>query len=268
MIQPTSGWRALDLREVWRYRELIGVLAWRDISVRYRQTGFGVAWVLIQPLVAMAIFSVFLGRLAGIPSDGLPYPLFVFAGLLPWLYFSNATTNAAGSLVANAGLVSKVYFPRLVIPLAAVLAGVLDLTIGTAALLGFALVAGAGSHATAIVLPLVALLAIAVALGVSLWLSALDVQYRDVRYALPFLVQVWLFATPVVYPASLVPADMRPLLGLNPMAGVVELYRWAAFQTSSPPTEMLIVSIAVTLALLVTGAMFFRRMERTFADVV
>ncbi len=204
VIEPTHGWRALDLRELWAYRELVYFLAWRDVKVRYKQTALGIAWVVLQPLAAMAIFSIVFGRLANLPSDGVPYPLFVFAGLVPWFYFANATSTASGSLVANTNLVSKVYFPRLAVPLAAVLAGLVDLAIGLVLELVLARRFRRAATPRLLLVPLLVLLLALTALAVSIWLSALDVQYRDVRYAIPFLIQLWLFATPVVYPLSLV----------------------------------------------------------------
>ncbi|MBI4494134.1 MAG: ABC transporter permease [Chloroflexi bacterium] len=268
VIEPTHGWRALDVAELWRYRELIYFLAWRDVKVRYKQTALGVAWALLQPLLAMAIFTVFFGGLARMPSDGLPYALFAYTGLLPWTYFANATTNASGSLVANSNLISKVYFPRLVIPLAGVAGGLVDLAIGFGMLVVLLVLFGVAPSANVVFLPLLVGLAVLSALSVGIWLSALDVQYRDVRYAIPFLIQVWLFATPVVYPASLVPEAYRPLYGLNPMAGVVEGFRWALLGHTAGPGPLLGVAVAVVLVLLVSGLFYFRRMERGFADVI
>jgi lipopolysaccharide transport system permease protein len=268
IIQPSRGWRALDVRELWRFRELVYFLALRDIKVRYKQTALGVAWVLLQPLLAMGIFSIIFGGIARLPSEGVPYPLFVVAGLVPWFYFANATSGASGSVVGNTQLISKVYFPRLVIPLAAVLANLVDLSVGLglviALLVGFGLAPGVQILA----LPLLVLLVVLTALGVSVWLSALDVQYRDVRYAVPFFIQVWLFATPVIYPASQVPEAWRPLIALNPMAGVIEAFRWALLGSAQPPVALLGTSVAVVAALLASGLLYFRRMERTFADVI
>lgn len=268
VIRPTHGWRALALGEIWRYRELAYFLALRDVKLRYRQTALGVAWALIQPLAAMAIFSVFLGRLAQVPSDGVPYPAFAFLGLLPWTYVSNAVTTAAGSVVASANLVTKVYFPRSIIPLASVLPGLIDLLLGLGLSVVVLLVSGISPAPTVILLPLFIAFGVIVALAVGIWLSALNVQYRDVRYAIPFLVQVWLFATPVVYPASLLPLSVRPFFGLNPMAGVVEGFRWAILGRGEPPGPLLAVSAGATIAILLTGVLYFRRMERRFADVI
>lgn len=268
LIRPSRGWRAIDVSELWRYRELIYFLAWRDVKVRYKQTALGIAWALLQPLAAMVIFTVFLGQLAKIPSDGVPYALFAYTGLLPWTYFATVTGAASNSLVANANLISKVYFPRLVIPVASVVAGLVDLAIGGILLVVLLPVFGVvPGLRLLLVLPFVAL-AFVTALAVALWLSALDVQYRDVRYAIPVLVQMWLFATPVVYPASLVPERYRALLGLNPMAGVVEAFRWSILGTGELPGGLVAVSLIVVAALFATGLVYFRRMERGFADVV
>jgi len=268
VIQPSRGWRALDLRELWRFRELVYFLALRDIKVRYKQTALGVAWVLIQPLLAMGIFSIIFGGIARLPSEGIPYPLFVITGLVPWFYFANATSGASGSVVGNTQLISKVYFPRLVIPIGAVLANLVDLSVGIGLLLILLLVFGFSIGLQILALPFLVVLLVLTVLGVSVWLSALDVQYRDVRYAVPFFIQVWLFATPVIYPASQVPEAWRPLLALNPMAGVIEGFRWALFGTTPAPVVLLTISTVVVLAVLGTGLLYFRRMERTFADVI
>jgi lipopolysaccharide transport system permease protein len=268
VIEPTHGWRALDLAELWRYRELIYFLAWRDIKVRYRQTAMGVAWAVLQPLLAMLIFSILFGALARMPSEAIPYPLFAFAGLVPWMYFANAASNASASLVANTNLVSKVYFPRLVIPIAGVMAGLVDLAIGLGLLLVLLAVFGVPAGPTLMFVPVFIALTTLTALSVSIWLSALDVQYRDVRYAIPFLIQMWMFATPVAYSAALVPERVRTLYGLNPMAGVVEGFRWALLGRGDPPGAMMAVSFVVVLVVLFTGLFYFRRMERTFADII
>jgi len=267
-IRPSKGWRAVELSELWRYRELIYFLAWRDVKVRYKQTALGIVWALLQPVAAMVIFTVFLGQLAKIPSDGLPYALFAYAGLLPWTYFANATTGASSSLVANSNLISKVYFPRLVIPMATVVAGLVDLAVGGALLVVLLPAFGVVPSARLLLVPLFVALAFITALAVAMWLSALDVQYRDVRYAIPVLVQLWLFATPVVYPASLVPESYRMFLGLNPMAGVIEGFRWSILGTGDPPSGLLLVSAIVVAAILTSGLTYFRRMERGFADVI
>ena len=268
IIRPSKGWVPLKLKELWEYRELLYFLIWRDIKVRYKQTVLGAAWAIIQPLFTMIVFSIFFGRLAKIPSDGLPYPIFAYCALLPWQLFAHALTESGNSLVASQNLITKVYFPRLVIPISAVLAGLVDFVIAFVVLLGMMFYYGIVPTAATLTLPLFILLAIATALAVGLWLSALNVQYRDVRYTIPFLTQFWLFSTPIAYPSSLVPEQWRPLYGLNPMAGVVEGFRWALLGTANPPGPMLAVSVAVVVALLVGGLYYFRRMEKTFADVV
>jgi len=267
VIEPSRGWRALDLRELWRFRELVYFLALRDIKVRYKQTALGVAWVLLQPLLAMGIFSIVFGQ-RGLAANGVPYPLFVVSGLVPWFYFSNATSGASGSIVGNTQLISKVYFPRLAIPLAAVLANLVDLSIGLLLELVLLVFFGVGFGWQLLALPFLVALIVLTALGVSVWLSALDVQYRDVRYAVPFLVQVWLFATPVIYSTADVPERWRLLLALNPMTGVIEAFRWVLLGTGDPPLSALLGSILIVTFLLATGLLYFRRMERTFADVI
>lgn len=268
VIRPSRGWVPLKLADLWEYRELLYFLVWRDIKVRYKQTVLGAAWAIIQPFFTMVIFSIFFGRLAKIPSDGIPYPVFAYCALLPWQLFAHALTESGNSLVANERLITKVYFPRLVVPLAAVLGGLVDFAIAFLVLLGMMIYYGLSLTGAIVTLPLFLLLAVATALGVGLWLSALNVQYRDVRYTIPFLTQFWLFATPVAYPASLVPESWRPLLGLNPMAGVVEGFRWALLGVAHAPGPLLAVSVGVVVALLVGGLYYFRRMERTFADIV
>ena len=268
IITPSRGWASLQLRALWEYRELLYFLTWRDIKVRYKQTTLGAAWAIIQPFFAMVVFSIFFGRLAKVPSDGLPYPIFAYCALLPWQLFAHSLGEAANSLVGSQSLITKVYFPRLVIPISAVLAGVVDFAISFVVLLGMILYYGIVPSAAVMTLPLFVLLAVATALTAGLWLSALNVQYRDVRYTIPFLTQFWLFASPVAYPSSLVPERWRVLYGLNPMAGVIEGFRWALLGKGSGPGPMLTVSVLVTIVLLISGAYYFRRMEKTFADVV
>lgn len=268
VIRPSSGWIPLNLPDLWHYRELIYFLTWRDIKVRYKQTVLGGAWAIIQPFMTMVVFSIFFGRLAGIPSDGLPYPIFAYCALLPWQLFAHALTESSNSLVANERLISKVYFPRLVVPISAVLAGLLDFLIAFVVLIGMMMYYHVRPTAAVWTVPLFLLLAVGVALGVGLWLSALNVQYRDVRYTIPFLTQFWLFVTPVAYPSTLVPASWRALYGLNPMAGVVEGFRWALLGKAEGPGALLPVSTIVVVLVLVGGLYYFRRMEKTFADVV
>lgn len=268
VIRPSRGWVPLKLADLWEFRELLYFLVWRDIKVRYKQTALGVAWAIIQPFFTMVVFSVFFGRLAKMPSDGIPYPIFAYCALLPWQLFAHALSESGNSLVANERLITKVYFPRLVIPLSAVLAGLVDFAIAFGVLLAMMVYYGTFPTAAVVTLPFLLLLLLGTALGVGLWLSALNVQYRDVRYTIPFLTHFWLFATPVAYPASLVPESWRPLVGLNPVAGVVEGFRWALLGTANPPGSMLLVSSAMVIGLLIGGLYYFRRMERIFADLV
>ncbi len=267
-IEPSRGWVSLRLGELWEYRELLYFLIWRDVKVRYKQTALGAAWAIIQPFMTMVVFSLFFGRLAGIPSDGVPYPVFAYTALLPWQFFANALTQSGNSLVGSQNLITKVYFPRLVIPIAAVAGGLVDFGIAFVVLLGMMLYYGIAPTLAILTLPLFLILALALALGVGLWLSALNVIYRDVRYTLPFLTQFWLFATPIAYPSSLVPEQWQALYGLNPMAGVVDGFRWALLGTTTPSWSLLFVSGAVVAILLVGGLYYFRRTERGFADVV
>jgi len=267
-IEASRGWASLELEELWRYRELLYFLVWRDVKVRYKQTALGVGWAILQPVATMIVFSLFFGGLAGVPSDGLPYPVFSFAALVPWTFFSQGLLQSANSLVASQNLLTKVWFPRLAIPLATVLAGVVDFGLAFIVLLCLMLGYGITPTWQVVWLPLLLLLAFVTSLGVGLWLSALNVQFRDVRYLVPFVTQLWLFATPIAYPGSLLSEPWRTLYGINPMAGVVEGFRWALLGTDTAPGPMLAVSSLVALALLASGAFYFRRMERTFADLV
>ncbi|HVS64000.1 MAG TPA: ABC transporter permease [Thermoanaerobaculia bacterium] len=267
-IRPSRGWRTLDLRELWAYRELVYFLVWRDIKVRYKQTALGASWAIIQPFFTMVVFSLFFGRLAGVPSDGLPYPVFSFAALVPWTLFATGLTMSAASLVGNQDLLKKVYFPRLAIPLAPVLAAVVDFAIAFTVLLGMMWFYGIVPGLEALALVPLLTLTLVTSLAVGLWLSALNVRYRDVRYALPFLVQLWLFLTPIAYPSSLLDEPWRTLYAINPMVGVVEGFRWALLGTDTAPGPMILVSSLAALALLAGGAFYFRRLERTFADLV
>jgi lipopolysaccharide transport system permease protein len=268
VITPSHGWVALQLSKVWEYRELLYFLTWRDIKVRYKQTILGAAWAVIQPFMTMVVFSLFFGRLAQVPSDGIPYPIFSYTALVPWTLFAYGLTQSSNSLVGSANLLKKVYFPRLIIPLAAVFSGVVDFMLAFLVLMGMMLIYGIVPTAHLIWLPGFVLLALITSLGVGLWLSAMNVQFHDVRYTVPFLTQLWLIATPIAYPSSLLSQPWRTLYGLNPMVGVVEGFRWALLETPTAPGPMLAVSTLVALALLVSGALYFRRMERTFADVV
>jgi lipopolysaccharide transport system permease protein len=268
IIEPSSGWRAVDLRELWAFRELLYFLTWRDFKVRYKQTVLGAFWAVIQPFVTMVVFSIFFGRLASVPSDGIPYPVFSFAALVPWTFFAHGLHLGGESLTSNQALLRKVYFPRLALPIAAVLTGLVDFGLSFVVLLAIMLYYGFVVSAAAIAVVPLLVLTFATVLGVSLWLSALNVQYRDVRHVLPFLTQVWLFVTPIAYPSSLLSEPWRTLYGLNPMAAVVEGFRWALLGTPALPVGLLAMSCVSAVLLLVTGAFYFRRMERTFADVV
>ena len=267
-IEPSRGWVSLNLDELWRYRELLFFLVWRDVKVRYKQTALGAAWAIIQPFFTMVVFSLFFGRLAKMPSDGIPYPIFSFAALVPWAYFAGALDQSSNSLVGSANLIKKVYFPRLAIPIATVLSGLVDFAIAFTMLLGMMLYYGIVPGARVLVLPLFVLLALVTALGVGLWLSALNVEYRDVRYVIPFITQIWMFSTPVAYPSSLLSQPWRTVYGLNPMVGEVEGFRWALLGTNTAPGPILAASSLAAVAILVSGAFYFRRMEKTFADVV
>lgn len=243
-------------------------LTWRDVKVRYKQTVLGAAWAIIQPLLTMVVFSIVFGRLAKIPSDGLPYPIFAFTALVPWTFFANGLSQSSNSLVGSANLIKKVYFPRLVVPISAVGSGLVDFAIALAVLVGMMIYYGVSISLSILTLPLFLMLALVTSLGVGLWLSALNVEYRDVRYVIPFLTQFWMYATPIAYPSSLLSEPWRTVYGLNPMVGVVEGFRWALLHSNAAPGPMTWVSSAAALILLVTGAFYFRRMERTFADVV
>jgi lipopolysaccharide transport system permease protein len=267
-IEPTKGWAPLRLKALWRYRELLYFLTWRDIKVRYKQTALGATWAVIQPLLTMVIFTVVFGHFARVPSDGVPYPIFSYCALLPWTFFAYAMGQSANSLVGNANLISKVYFPRLVIPIAASLAGLVDFAVAFVVLLGMMAFYHVIPTAAVVTLPLFLLLALAAALAVGIWLSALNVQYRDVRYTVPFLTQVWLYATPIAYPAGIIRGKWHLIFALNPMTGVVEGFRWAILGKGGLDGASLVISSAVTVVALVGGLFYFRRMEQQFADVV
>jgi homopolymeric O-antigen transport system permease protein len=271
VIEPPKGWSGFGIREVLRYRELLFALTWRNVLVRYKQTYLGVLWAIVQPVFFMIVFTLFFGRLAGLQNDtnGIPYPIFTYAALLPWTFFATSVTQSSNSLVANSNLLRKIYFPRLALPLSTIFTALVDFCLAFTVLVGLMVYYDIyPPPARLLVLPLLMLFALLTALGVGLWLSALNVQYRDVQLAVPFLIQLWLFATPVVYPANLVSEPLRTLFGLNPMAGVVEGFRWALIDGPAPPGGMLAVSAFVALLLAASGLFAFRRLERTFADVV
>ncbi len=257
-----------QLGEVWAYRELLTFLAWRDFTVRYKHTVLGAAWAVLQPLFTMVVFSVFLGHLGNMPSDGIPYPVFTYCALLPWTLFAHALTQSSQSLLSNQDLITKVYFPRLIVPIAPLFVGLIDFAVASIVLIGMMLCYGIVPGVAILAVPVFVLLAVVTALTVGLWLSALNLQYRDVRYALPFLTQLWLYATPVAYPASLVPEPWRTLYGMNPMAGVVEGFRWALLGRTSSPGPLVLVSIVAVLALRVGALSYFTRREQRFADIV
>ena len=267
-IEPSKGWSSVKLKELFEYRELLYFLIWRDIKVRYKQTVMGAAWAIIQPFFTMVVFTIFFGRLAKMPSDGIPYPIFSYAALVPWTFFANGLNQGSSSLVSSANLIKKVYFPRLAIPVATVLSGIVDFALAFIVLIGMMFYYGIIPTAHIFWLPLFLLLSLIISLGVSLWLSAMNVQFRDVHFVIPFLTQLWLFATPIAYPSSLLSEPWRTIYGINPMVGVVEGFRWALLGTNTAPGPVILVSSLVSLATLVSGALYFRRMEKNFADIV
>lgn len=267
-IEHSRGWASLKLRELWQYRELVYIFVWRDVKVRYKQTAIGVVWAILQPLMTMIMFTVVFGKFAKMPSDGLPYPVFSYAALLPWNYFAKSLNSSILSVVGNSHLITKVYFPRLLLPISATLSGIIDFGISFIFLVGMMIWFGFVPTWGALLLPLFLLLIILTALSVSLWLSVINVRYRDVGQAIPFLIQLWLFASPVAYPVSVVPEQWRLLYSLNPMTGVIEGFRWALLGKENPPLIPLMVSMVVVAGLLWGGIVFFKRMEQTFADVV
>jgi len=266
VIRPSTGWVPLRLGELWAYRELIYFLVWRDIKVRYKQTLLGAGWGILQPFLMMLVFTVFFAHLTDIPSDGLPYPIFAYTALVPWTYFAYALNHSSNVLVENASLIRRVYFPRLILPVASVMAGLLDLAIAFVLIIGFMVYYGIAPSWEIVFLPFFVVLTIGAVLAVGILFSALNIEFRDIRYTLPFVVQIWLLATPVAYPSSLVSEPWRTLLGINPMAGVVDGFRWSLLG-ADPPSAMIAVSVLTTVVVLVGGLAYFRRMERTFADV-
>lgn len=268
IIKPSTGWSALNLRDLWLYRELIFFMTWRDLKVRYKQTLLGAGWAILQPFLTMVVFSIFFGSLANVPSDGVPYPIFSYTALIPWTLFSKALQDASRSLVQSSHMITKVYFPRMILPLSSVLAGIVDFLIAFLVLIGMMVFYGIFPTSNIWLLPLFVLLALVTAIGVGLWLSALNVLYRDINYVLPFLTQLWMFLTPIAYPSSMVPRQFQTLYALNPMAGVVEGFRWVLLGSGQPPGVMTLVSGLAAIVLLISGMFYFRRMERLFADMV
>ena len=267
-IAPPSRWWVIPAAELWQARELVYFFVWRDVKVRYKQTAIGAAWAVLQPLLAMLVFTLFFGKLAHIPSEGLPYQVFVYAGLLPWMYFAASLQNATNTIVENQRIITKVYFPRLVLPLSAVLSGLVDFAISFSIFAVMMVYYHIRPGLQILWLPAFLLLAVLTALGVGLWLSALNAIYRDVRYVLPFLVQLWLFASPVIYPPSLMSEKWRWLFGLNPMAGVIEGFRWSLAGRGDPPGRLILVSSGIVVVILLTGLAYFQKMETVMADVV
>lgn len=266
-IKPTHGWASLKLAELWEYRELVYFFTWRDIKIRYKQTVLGALWAIIQPLFTMLIFALFFGRLAKVPSDGIPYPIFSYTALVPWTFFATGMTQASNALVQNSNMLKKIYFPRMAMPIGTVVAGCVDFCLAFIVLLGMMAFYSDIPTWKIVWLPFFLLLALITCLGVSLWLSAMNVQFRDVRYTIPFITQFWMFATPIAYPSSLLSEPWRTVYGINPMVGVVEGFRWALLDANTAPGPMVAVSTIVAVGLLVSGAFYFRRLERTFADV-
>jgi len=267
VIRPSSGWIGLGAVELWKHRDLAYILVWRDLKVRYKQTAFGAAWAVLQPVALMLVFSAFLGRIQGIGAEGVPYPLFALSGLVPWTLFSQSLSGASNSLVNSQNLISKVYFPRLLLPLSAVASFVVDFLIASAVLVIAMLLFGRVPPVTFLWVPILGLYAVVVALAVGLWLAAINVRYRDVKYAIPFVIQLWLFASPVAYSSQLVPPGLRTIFALNPMTGVIDGFRWATLGGPRPDITI-VISAAATLAILVGGLAYFRRVERTFADTI
>ena len=272
VIEPTRGWASLGLRAVWEYRELLYFLVWRDIKVRYKQTVLGMLWIVLQPFVSMVVFSLLFGTLLRVPSGEVPYPIFAYAALLPWNYFASSLTRSSTSVVGSAHLITKVYFPRLIIPIAGVLSGLVDFTIAFLVLIGLMVYYGVVPTTAVVWLLAFVLLAMLTALGFGLWLAALNVRFRDVNYLIPYLVQVWMYLTPVIYGSTLIPERFRFLLGLNPTTAVVEGFRWALLGSqlgdAQAPGVLFVISVVITAVVLVSGAIFFRTTERTFADIV
>lgn len=269
VLKPSKGWVPLDLMDLWRYRELVFFMTWRDLTVRYKQTLLGAAWAVLRPFLTMVVFSIFFGGLAKVPSDGVPYPIFTFTALLPWELFVTALTVASRSLVTNSNMITKVYFPRIILPMSSILAGVVDFAIAFLVMIGMMVYYNFTPTSNTWLLPLLLLLTLVTSIGVALWLSAMNVLYRDIGYVTPFLQQLWLYITPIAYPASMVPEKWRLIYALNPMTGVVEGFRWALLGTTqSAPLSLLVTSTIVSIVLLMSGLFYFRRMERLFADMV
>ena len=267
-IEPPKSWVSLRLGDLWQYRELFYFLTWRDVKVRYKQTVLGAAWAILQPLLTMLIFTLLFGRFAGIRSDGIPYPIFAYGGLLIWTFFANSVTNSGNSLVGSANLITKIYFPRMIIPAAAIGAGLVDLLLAFGVQIALMVYYHVRITWAIGMIPLLVLLATMLALGVGMWLSALNVKYRDIRYAIPFLIQLWMFASPIIYPLSMLPAKWQRVLMLNPLTGIIQNFRVALFGNQSFEWKSLATSAVITILILIYSTFSFRRMERHFADIV
>lgn len=268
VISPSKGWLSLNLKEVWEYRELLGILAWRDVSVRYKQSIVGVGWAIIQPLMTMIIFTIIFGMFAKLPSDGLPYPIFSYCALLPWTYFARSLGDSSDSLVGSSHLITKVYFPRLILPISKVFSGLIDFAIAFAILLGMMAWYRIAPTKGLLALPLFIGIAMLAALGVGTWFTALNVRYRDVKFVVPFLVQFWMYASPVAYSTSIIPEKWQWIYGLNPMVGVIEGFRWAMLGKAAPSITLLLIPSLIIFAILISGLYYFRKMEKTFADII
>ena len=268
VISPSRGWLSLNLKEVWEYRELLGILAWRDITVRYKQSIVGIGWAIIQPLMTMIIFTIIFGKFAKLPSDGLPYPIFAYCALLPWTYFARSLGDSSDSLVGSSHLITKVYFPRLILPISKVFSGLIDFAIAFAILVGMMAWYRIAPTKGVLALPLFIGIAMLAALGVGTWFTALNVRYRDVKFVIPFLVQIWMYASPVAYSTSLIPEKWQWIYGLNPMVGVIEGFRWAMLGKAAPSITLLLIPSLIIIAILISGLYYFKKMEKTFADII
>jgi lipopolysaccharide transport system permease protein len=268
IIEAKKGLRWINLRELWRYHELLFFLVWRDVGVRYRQSVLGIGWAVLQPFLTMMVFTIIFGRFARIPSEGIPYPLFSYSALLPWTYFARSLSASSDSLVGSTNLVSKVYFPRLILPLTGVMVGLVDFAVAFLLLIGMMFWYGFSPNWGVVLLPVFIFLSLLTALGTGLWLTSLNVKFRDVKFVVPFFTQIWMYASPIIYPSSLIPEKFRALYGLNPMVGIIEGFRWALIGQAAPDWTMMAVSCLVVLGLLVSGLLYFRNMEKIFADII
>ena len=268
VIKPSVGWPSIDLKEIWAYRELLGILAWRDVSVRYKQSVVGIGWAIIQPVMTMIIFTIIFGKFAKLPSEGIPYPVFTYCALLPWSYFARSLGDSSDSLVGSANLITKIHFPRIILPVSKVFAGLIDLSIAFIILVGMMVWYRIVPTAGILLLPVFIVIAMLASLGVGLWLTALNVLYRDVKFVVPFLIQFWMYASPVAYSTSIIPDQWKWVYGLNPMVGVVEGFRWALLGKTAPLISMFFIPVLIIFVVLISGIYFFKKMEKTFADII